>query len=291
VLNKLRVDHSQLQTLAAVVDQGSFESAAIALHLTPSAVSQRIKALETTAGMVLVRRTKPAEITEAGQPYLRLARQIDVLVRDTLAASDDRVTVALAVNSDSLSTWVLPALAAVGPDVCFDLRREDQDHSAALLRSGVVVAAITTAGTPVQGCRATRLGTMRYRAVASRSFVHRWFPDGVTTTALADAPILVFDRKDDLQDRYLRRRSRTRLDPPRHHVPGSAALAEAIRLGIGWGMLPDQQRRQQVNDRLVCLDDRRHVDVELFWQQWTLHTPALDRIAAAIREAAADTLA
>jgi LysR family transcriptional regulator (chromosome initiation inhibitor) len=285
------IDHAHLRALVAVVDEGSFEQAAAALHLTPSAVSQRIKALETSAGRVLVRRTKPAACTEAGEPYLRLARQIDALVRDVLGGDPSAATsIPLAVNSDSLATWVLPALASVGSGVSFDLHREDEEHSAGLLRSGAVVAAITADNQPVQGCSVTRLGTMRYRPVASRAFNERWFPDGATAEALSAAPVVFFDRKDALQDRYLRSRTRTRLAPPRHYVPGSADFAAAVRLGLGWGMLPDQQRHLDGNDQLVCFDPRRHLDVVLHWQQWTLHTPVLDSIAEAVRAAAAEHL-
>jgi LysR family transcriptional regulator (chromosome initiation inhibitor) len=285
------VDPAQLRALVSVVDEGSFELAAAALHLTPSAVSQRIKALETSTGRILVRRTKPTEVTDAGRPYLRLARQIEALVRDVLI--DDDATgpvVPLAVNSDSMATWVLPALASVGGAARFHLHREDEGHSADLLRSGAVMAAITTDTDPVQGCSVTRLGTMRYRAMASRQFAERWFPAGASAAELSAAPVVVFDRKDELQDRYLRLRSRARLAPPRHYVPGSSDFAAAVRLGLGWGMLPDQQSRQDGNELLVRIDDRRHVDVVLYWQQWKLHTPALDAVASAVRSAAADHL-
>lgn len=283
------VDQAQLQALTAVVDLGSFERAATALSLTPSAVSQRIKALETSAGQVLVRRTKPVEVTTAGETYLRLARQLDVLVRDVLAGEESlgTTTIPIAVNADSLATWVLPALARVRANVSFDLRREDEGHSADLLRSGAVMAAITTDSTPVQGCRVTRLGTMRYHAMASPSFAARWFPNGATPAALAAAPVVVFDRKDDLQDRHLRRRSRARVSSPRHHVPGSADFASAVRLGLGWGMLPDQQLRLDGNDELVDVDPQRHLDVLLYWQQWKLPSPLLDEVAATVRDAAA----
>jgi LysR family transcriptional regulator (chromosome initiation inhibitor) len=39
-----------LVTLRALVDEGTFEAAAQRLHMTQSAVSQRIKQLERTAG-------------------------------------------------------------------------------------------------------------------------------------------------------------------------------------------------------------------------------------------------
>ena len=289
------IDLSQLRALAAVVDEGSFDAAAGALHLTPSAVSQRIKALEQSAGRVLVRRTKPTEATEAGHAYLRLARQVEALVQDVRIEADPAEqrppTIPLAVNGDSLATWVLPALAALSGTAYFDVRREDEGRTAELLRSGTVMAAITSDAAPVQGCRSSRLGTMRYRPMASPDFVSQWFPDGVDAAALAQAPVVVFDRSDDLQDAYLRQRSRRRLAPPRHHIPASSQFADAIALGLGWGMLPkEQSEAREAAGTLVNLDPGRHVDVTLYWQQWTLHTPALEMTARAIREAAADHL-
>ncbi|VXC20289.1 LysR family transcriptional regulator ArgP [Aeromicrobium sp. 9AM] len=289
------VDLSQLRALAAVVDEGSFDAAAAALHLTPSAVSQRIKALEQSAGRVLVRRTKPTEATEAGHAYLRLARQVEALVQDVRVEADpdeQRLpTIPLAVNGDSLATWVLPALASLTGSAYFDVRREDEGRTAELLRSGTVMAAVTSDAAPVQGCRSSRLGTMRYRPMASPAFAATWFADGVDTASLAVAPVVVFDRNDDLQDAYLRQRSRRRLDPPRQHIPASSQFAEAIALGLGWGMLPkEQSEEREAAGRLVNVDPARHVDVTLYWQQWTLQTRALEATARAIREAAAEHL-
>ena len=48
------LDYSALSALAAVVREGSFERAALALHVTPSAVSQRIRSLEERMGCALV---------------------------------------------------------------------------------------------------------------------------------------------------------------------------------------------------------------------------------------------
>lgn len=280
----------------AVVDEGSFDAAASALHLTPSAVSQRIKSLEQSAGRVLIRRTKPTEATEAGHAYLRLARQVEALVQDVRVDVDREErrlpTIPLAINGDSLATWVLPALAGLAGTAYFDIRREDEGRTADLLRSGTVMAAITSDASPVQGCRSTRLGTMRYRPMASPAFVTEWFAEGVDAVSLATAPVVVFDRSDDLQDAFLRQRSRRRLDPPRHHIPASSQFAEAIGLGLGWGMLPKEQSEELENaGLLVDVDPGHHVDVTLYWQQWTLNTPALEATAQAIRQAAADHLA
>ena len=67
---------ARLDALAAVVEEGSFDAAARRLQVTPSAVSQRVKALEQQAGQVLVLRSRPARPTAAGRALVRLAGQI-----------------------------------------------------------------------------------------------------------------------------------------------------------------------------------------------------------------------
>jgi LysR family transcriptional regulator, chromosome initiation inhibitor len=279
-------DLAQLQALATTVAEGSLESAARRLHVTPSAISQRIKALETSVGRVLLIRARPVRPTPSGEALLRVARQIELLIDDTareLAEEDQQepATVTLAVNADSLSTWLPAALADVDPPVCFDLRRADETRTAELLRDGTVSAAVTALAEPVPGCTVSSLGRMRYRPRASLQFVERWFGAGVTDATLAAAPVVVFDRTDVLQDSYLRRRSKRQLRPPRHHVPGSWAFAEAVRLGLGWGMVPDLQTSD--GDGLVEIDPDGTFDVHLHWQQWRLRSATVERVADAVR--------
>jgi LysR family transcriptional regulator, chromosome initiation inhibitor len=290
----MQLDLDQLQALAAVVTEGTFDAAATRLHVTPSAISQRIKALETSVGQVLLIRARPVRPTVPGQSLLRAARQIEAITAELIRelgehAEGEVPVVAMAVNADSLATWLPTALAAVDPPVAFDLRRADETRTVELLRDGSVIAAVTASPDPVPGCTVDPLGRMRYRPRASRAFVARWFGDGATVDALARAPVVTFDRTDQLQDRYLRRRTRRRLRPPRHYVPGSSAFADAVRLGLGWGMVPDLQA--EPGTELVDLDPRVVIDVPLFWQQWRLRSAALDRVAAAVREQAAAVLA
>ena len=281
----MRMDLDQLEALAAAVAEGSFDAAAARLHVTPSAISQRIKALETSVGRVLVIRSRPVRPTASGQTLLRAARQIEAVGAEVgrelgQEGEGQMARIALAVNADSLATWLPPALAAVDPPLAFDLRREDETRTAELLRDGTVVAAITASADPVPGCAVQPLGRMRYRPRASPGFAARWFPEGATAAALARAPVVVFDRADQLQDRYLRRRSRRQLTPPRHYVPGSSAFTQAVRIGLGWGMVPDLQTGSA--GELVDVDPRGTIDVHLFWQQWRLRSSALERVAAAV---------
>ena len=285
------LDLAQLRALDATVRGGTLEAAARALHVTPSAISQRLRALEVATGRILLVRTKPVQVTESGQAVLRLARQVDLLAADVARElggnpSPERVPVLpIAVNADSMATWVLPALAPLAGDVCFDLYREDQEHTSALLRAGTVMAAVTADAEPVPGCTSTRLGGMRYRPMATPAFARRWFPDGPTAGALAEAPVVVFDRRDDLQHRYLHAQAGPDVAPPLHYVPAATDLVAAVGLGLGWGMVPDLLA-PVAPDELLALDPAHTEDVVLHWQQWRLRSPTLDRVREAVVVAA-----
>ena len=287
----MELNSDQLRALCAVVDQGGFEAAAASLHVTPSAISQRIKALEKQVGAVLLRRGRPATVTEPGAVLLRLARQVAALETDAvqrlgLDEAAGRQRVQLVVNADSLATWVLPALAAL-PDISFEFTLEDQDYSADSLRNGTAMGAVTSSPGAVQGCSGEPLGTMRYQPVASPAFIRRWLPEGWNAASAATAPMVVFNRKDSLQQRFLRDCFGPGVTPPHHFVPASWDFLQATRLGFGWAVLPDLQAGPLLADgSLVLLDAGRTVDVPLFWQQWRVELPALSRVAEALAGAA-----
>jgi LysR family transcriptional regulator (chromosome initiation inhibitor) len=273
------LDAVQLATFQAVIAEGSFEAAARALHVTPSAVSQRIKALEQDVGQVLVRRAKPAAPTGAGQALVRYAGQVALLEREALAAArgalaGSRVRISVVVNADSLHTWFLPVLTRV-PDVLFDLHQDDQEYTADLLRTGTAMAAVTAQHVAVQGCRVERLGAMRYLAVAAPNF---------DAGDLAAAPVILLNRKDQLQHRFLTALTRRRLDPPVHYVPAAAAFVDAVRLGLGWALVPEQIARADIDaGRVVELTPGRHLDVPLYWQYWRIESEVLTALTDAVR--------
>ncbi|MDX6292722.1 MAG: LysR family transcriptional regulator, chromosome initiation inhibitor [Kribbellaceae bacterium] len=292
----MQLDSAQLATFAAVIDEGSFDAAARRLQLTPSAVSQRIKALESRLGQVLVRRAKPCRTTEAGGALLRLARQVSLLETETLAAvkgAAEGLRLPLAVNADSLNSWFLPALLALPPDltVYFDLHQEDQDHSAELLRDGSVLAAVTAEPRAVQGCRVQPLGKMRYLSIATPEYAERWLADRPLVEALSVAPMMVFNRKDMLQHRLLRKVTRRRLDPPTHWIPSPGPFIQAVRLGLGWGMIEEDKVEEDLAaGRLIEVAEGKYVDVPLYWQHWKLDSAVLDVLTAAVLSAAAGGL-
>ncbi|AJT40480.1 LysR family transcriptional regulator ArgP [Psychromicrobium lacuslunae] len=287
----LDLQFEQLRTLNAIATLGSFEAAALELRVSQSAVSQRMKALEKQLGRPVLWRNKPLRLTEPGEVVLRFARQLELLAVELQTelgfGQIVEPSIAIVVNADSLSTWALPALAELSSNHRLEVLREDQDHSLELLRSGKVVAAITSQAEPMPGCLSRRLGAMRYLPACTVEFAERWFLNGASPAALAEAPLVVFDRKDDLQDRYLRLRTAHRLEPPRNYIPSSHDFLRAVEWGLGWGMLPEAQCEEALRSGQLVTLSEHHLDVQLFWQQWRLHSKALDAVAAGVIEAAA----
>lgn len=282
----------QLRALTAIVDEGTFEAAADLLRVTPSAVSQRIKALEASVGQVVVQRSVPCVPTEAGVALVQMARQIQLLQADTLhrlgADANSRTRLPVAVNADSLATWFVPVLreAADWSDVLLDLRVEDQDHSSTLLRRGEVLGAITADPSPVHGCSIEPLGRMRYLPVASATLLERHRMDERQTLDYAALPMVQYNAKDDLQRQALRTVG-IQLQPPAHIVPSFDGFFSAIHAGLGWGMVTEHQWQQLPDDdSLVRLPDLPDADVALYWQSWTLRSDRLDRLRSAVRSAA-----
>lgn len=281
----------QLRTLVSVVDLGSFEAAASFLHITQSAVSQRIRALEDSAGRILLRRDRPITATSSGETVLRTARQMLHLEQSLFGepaeadSPQDYVTLSVACNSDSLATWFLDAMTDLpaSGNVVFDIHREDESLSSELLRRGEVMAAVTSVATPVQGCRAIPLGSMRYLACASPGFVARHLRDGSPTAALGRAPIVDFDRSDAHQAHHYRSLARRQPSGPRHFIPSSHDHVRAIVAGLGWGLLPEQLATPWlVTGEIVEVSPDRPLDVPLYWQHWKLQSPDLDALTAAV---------
>lgn len=289
----------QVRTLLAAVDEGTFDAAAQVLHVTPSAISQRIKALEHRIGRVLLLRTRPIRLTESGEVVVRFARQLAQLEQDAgielgLPETGQPTRLPVAVSADALSAWVVPAVARAAEQVPInvELIREDEGHTIELLHQGLVMAAVSSAAEPVQGCSVRRLGRMRYFAVANPAFHASWLADGPLADLLPHAPVVEFDRKDHMQDNFLRAIGATRsANAVRHYVPATDAYQQAVLNGLGWGNIPEDQTVQdRAAGRLVDLARDAPFDVPLYWHQWKLDSPALAVLAESIAHAARDAL-
>lgn len=288
------LDYPSLAAVAAVVQQGSFDGAARALNVTASAVSQRVKLLEERLGTVLIARGQPCSATEAGRLLCRHVERVGMLehdLRDALPqvaserAADARTTLRIAVNADSLATWFVAAMALFTrqDNVLLDIAMDDQEHTVEWLRTGQVLAAVTSHAQAVQGCNSVPLGKLRYLAVASPQFIKRHFDAGVDAASLSRAPSLRFNPKDRLQTVWMRRMCRREIHAPAHWLPSTQAFVDAAVAGVGWGMNPAALIRPHLKSgALVELVADRPLLVPHYWQHTRLQVPMLDRLTQAV---------
>lgn len=275
------LDPAGLDCLAALAEAGSFERAAQLLSITQSAVSQRLRSLEASAGHLLVVRARPLRLTEPGKVLLRYARQMQALRADaarelgTTLARDERLPIA--VNADSLATWVLPALdplvrAGQRDGYGLELIVDDQDFTHDWLRQGEVLGCVSTVSQALRGCSCQALGHMRYVAVASPAFIERAMPDGLTPLNFPQLPFIVFNRKDDMQAQWVANAFGVRAPRLKERfVPSSEAGARAAVMGWGVAVVPELLVRADIaSAALVQLKPDITIDVALYWHQWKL---------------------
>lgn len=281
----MQLDSRQTTAFLAVASNASFEVAAKHLHLTSSALSQRIKALEAQLGSVLFIRSRPCRLTSSGQRLLSHLQRLQGLEHDLLkdlhGETNSKIKLALAVNADSLDTWFLPALAnfANPAQITLDLCVDDQDHTHQLLAQGQVSACISTKSESLHACQASYLGTMRYQAACSAEFYQTWFSGGVNFTTLRLAPVVNYNRKDQLQSRFMHEHfGLHHATSACHYIPASTPFNQALSLGLGWGMVPELMLAQMPAS-LSLLAPEKPIDVALYWHCWTIQSQSLSALA------------
>ena len=289
-------DYRGLAALDAVIALGSFERAALSLHISQSAVSQRIRTMEELAGSLLIVRAQPPFATALGQRLIAHYRQVKLMEAALAIDAGEPGTlpeIAIAVNADTLATWLLDALAPVlNPPQCqLTVLIDDQDHTLDLLREGSVFACVTSSIAPVAGTTATPLGVERYICTAAPEFAARWFCDGFTSAAVAQAPAVVFNRKDALHARFLNWRLGWQAGFPHHSIASVDAFEKFVHRGFGYGMLPTLQIEQAlVRGDLVDLTPGDGIDVPLVWHAWNIQTPLTEALSQHIIQIARSSL-
>ncbi|MEM7720063.1 MAG: LysR family transcriptional regulator ArgP [Pseudomonadota bacterium] len=294
-------DYDSLVVLAAVVRTGSFDAAAKSLNVTQSAVSQRIKQLEERVGSILIQRGRPCVATEDGMLLCQHHEQIELLRHELgqqLATTGGGrrtagVKVRIAVNSDSLATW-FPSVVKRAADslgLWLEVIPDDQEFTEERLRSGDALAVVTTSDASVAGCSAIPIGQMDYLAVASPSFAHRYFPDGVSVRALSAAPAIRFDRKDGLPDQWMMQVTGEHVAVSHHDIPSYEGHLLCAQQGIGWAMMPSLTVDSLVDaGSLVELAPGERIEMPLFWQTRSQASTTLRELSNVVSEVAADWL-
>ncbi|MGV7960558.1 LysR family transcriptional regulator ArgP [Photorhabdus tasmaniensis] len=285
-----RPDYRTLQALDAVIRERGFERAAQKLCITQSAVSQRIKQLENLFGQPLLVRTIPPRPTEQGQKLLALLHQVELLEEQWLgsdeSSTDTPLLLSLAVNADSLATWLLPALHPVLSDlpIRLNIQVEDETRTQEQLRRGEVVGAVSIQPQPLPSCLVDKLGALDYLFVASPEFATRYFPNGVTRSALLKAPAVAFDHLDDMHQAFLQQNFD--LSPgsvPCHIVNSSEAFVQLAKQGSTCCMIPHLQiDRELKKGKLLNLTPGLYQRRMLYWHRFAPESRTMKKVTDAL---------
>jgi LysR family transcriptional regulator (chromosome initiation inhibitor) len=284
-------DYKLLEALACVVHEQGFDKASQKLHITQSAVSQRIKLLEDQVGQVLVTRMVPPQATRDGKRFLKHYMQVKNLEADLERTMETRgkknfQVFPIGINADSLSTWFFPAITGFlkKHSVLLDLKVDDQDETHKLLRNGEVSGCISSEKSPVQGCRVTTIGTMNYRLAATKKFVKQYFLQGLDEQRIQSAPAVIFNRKDDLHDMAFKKLFKQNIkNIPVNYVPSSEKFVQMIMDGLAYGMIPDLQGLEHIRSgHLVDIVPSCHIKVKLYWHRWSLKSKLIDDFSRTI---------
>lgn len=279
------LDNRFLEALAAVVEEGGFDKAARKLHLTQSAVSQRIRNLEEQLGQVLVVRSVPPEPTVPGQKLIRHLRQLRLMEHELteslgLKGTDDFTTLPVGVNADSLATWFLAAVEDFLRErrVLLDIYIDDENRTYEMLQNGEVVGCIGTGAGTLKSCRSVYLTTFNYLCLCTPEFYGEWFSDGFTIESAGLAPAAVFNRKDETQSMMLEKLfPGSKIVHPVFYVPSSEAFVDVVRRGLVYGMIPEFQAGEELKSgRLIEFLPQGRVPVSLYWHSWNLENDLLD---------------
>ncbi|MGV2871413.1 LysR family transcriptional regulator ArgP [Colwellia sp. E150_009] len=273
------MDYKLLAALAAIVETQNFELAANKLHISQSAISQRIKLLEENFGHPMLIRSQPIELTSVGEQLLSHFRKVQQLESEILPEllpdkPSKPMKIALAVSADSIATWFLKAVTPVLKEhlVELNLLIEHEERTIDKLRSGEAIGAVCSYETPLKGYRSFELGKMNYCLVASKSFQQKYFSKGVTRDTLKMAPAISFDHKDDMHVRFIAQHfDLAASEYYCHSIPSSEAFVELAKQGVAYCLLPELQIKNELaSGELVRLCPEKQLIETLYWHSWVL---------------------
>lgn len=286
--------HKSCEAFLSVAECGSFEVAASKLHITASAVTLRVQALEKQLGHILILRERPCRVTATGQTllgYLQHQRLMENNLLQQLQGQNSAnpfYQLNIATNADSSATWLLTTLRPIliQEKITIHLIVDDQSQTHQLLENGLVNACISAESETIKGCIAHHLGAMTYKLVCTPNFKQQWFAQGILRETIRQAPAVIFNNKDQLHEDMTRKLFGLNMqDYPYHFVPCSTAFVETIELGLGFGMVPEMQIHQQLKSgQLIELIPQAQTHVDLYWHYWKQQSLPLQSLTTQIIE-------
>ncbi|MDC7718324.1 ArgP/LysG family DNA-binding transcriptional regulator [Vogesella sp. DC21W] len=278
------LDSKLLLTLASVIETNGFERAAVQLGITQSAVSQRIKQLESLLGQPLLIRSQPIEATSTGKTLLQHYKQIKMLELDLMQhikpeSSDGPLHIlSIGADADSLSSWLMPALLPLMHQHGLQLRillGEQVPDPTAAQSTTHLSGWLTHSSSTIYSSQCLYLGDMHYQCVCTPAYLQHRFAQGLNTTTLANAHAAILHGQHARHAFYLQQALAYMGDFPYSSLPTPEAMLTLIRAGLAYGLIPQEYLDHIADDAgLVTLGTP--LQLPLYWHHWRAE-PAIAR--------------
>lgn len=276
------LDANALIVFHHIVKAGSLSRAAQDLNLSRSALSHRIKTMETQLGCaLLVRSTRSIGLTEAGYRLAEHAeRMAGALKEASLLAkglNDDTAgTIRISAPAGLAQVWLQPLVLSymqANPRVTVELNLNEQRAN---LMTDPIDLAIRVTASPPENLVAKKLFDVSWSLCASAGFAHQ-HARAIDMDELACLPLAAFGRQGTFKPIDIDRGTNriAMLDKAGLISNDLGVVREAVRRGLAMAALPDYFiRGDMASGRLTRLLPECVVNTGLGKQAFTLHLPA-----------------
>lgn len=263
----------------ATSDAGSFTKAASELGVTQSTLSRRIEHLEQKVGVRLFARLKTGVgLTSEGESILHEAREIEsriLKIQRSMLGSDKRLegTVRISVTDGLAAYWITPALPAFHdrhPGILVELNCSNEPADSLKMEAEL---AFRFREPQESELISVKLGTLHFVHWASAEYLERYgLPknsEDLLRHRLLDHSNYTSDDGDWSSWIALARAA----DLIRYRCNSSSALLNAIKSGVGIGLLPTYACEVVEGIVPIALDVRTHSHF------WLVYHPELRQTA------------
>lgn len=247
----------QLEAFLAIVKAKTVHGAAHEIHLTQTAVTQRIRALERSLHTTLFIRTRRGMLlTTEGEALLRYCHSVKQLEGETLAAiqgagTQTEIELSITAATSIMQSRIMPGCLLVMkkfPELLIRFHMNDTENRHLALRAGQMDLAIIQEEHLAQEMKFKKLLPEKYVLVCSTKWKNRKLNDIIRSERIID-----FDPTDQMTFHYLKQYGLLDLARhSRHYINSTDSLAWLVAAGVGYTTLakefamPFVQRKQLI---------------------------------------------
>jgi LysR family transcriptional regulator, chromosome initiation inhibitor len=263
----------QLEAFMAVVKHKTVHAAATSLHLTQTAVTQRIKNLEAKLSTTLfIRKRTGMILTQEAETLLHYCQSTKDIEDKTLAkikggGEAEIIHLSISGPSSLMHSRIVPSCMPIMkkyPKLLINFQIDDIEQRHKYLKSGECDLAIIQKEDLAQEFKSKTLQTEQYVLVCSHKWKHRALKDIIKNERIID-----FDPSDQLTFNYLKAHGLFEFaQHERYFVNRTQIMASLISNGFGYSLLTMEFVRPYIEDgKLIILNNGEiyHNEYVLAW--------------------------